>query len=50
MDGLQDTSLSPAAARLVGLAAMSVSFAEASEWLALARLELLSNVVDPALT
>ena len=34
--GLQDTSLSPAAARMVGLVATTVSFAEASEWLALA--------------
>ena len=31
--GLQDTSLSPATTRLVGLAATSVSFAEASEWM-----------------
>ena len=41
--GLQDTSLSPAAARLVGLAATSVSFAEASEWMG----ELAGVAVDP---
>ena len=41
--GLQDTSLSPATARLVGLAATSVSFAEASEWMG----ELAGVAVDP---
>ena len=41
--GLQDTSLSPATTRLVGLVATSVSFAEASEWLG----ELAGVAVDP---
>ena len=41
--GLQDTSLSPATTRLVGLAATSVSFAEASEWMG----ELAGGAVDP---
>ena len=41
--GLQDTSLSPATARLVGLAATSVTFAEASEWMG----ELAGVAVDP---
>ncbi len=41
--GLQDTSLSPATTRLVGLAATSVSFAEASEWMG----ELAGVAVDP---
>ena len=41
--GLQDTSLSPATARMVGLAATSVSFAEASEWMG----ELAGVAVDP---
>ena len=40
---LQDTSLSPATTRLVGLAATSVSFAEASEWMG----ELAGVAVDP---
>ena len=43
MLGLQDTSLSPATTRMVGLVATSVSFAEASEWLG----ELAGVVVDP---
>ena len=43
MLGLQDTSLSPATTRMVGLAATSVSFAEASEWLG----ELAGVAVDP---
>ena len=41
--GLQDTSLSPAAARMVGLVATTVSFAEASEWLALAGVAVTPN-------
>ena len=42
-DRLRDAPLSPATARLVGLAATSVSFAEASEWMG----ELAGVAVDP---